>query len=177
MERIGWLGADIGNRVDFEALASLSDSLYSRIASDREFGSRLLPFYDIDPNRIRYLGISLWDDPRVAREPALLGGWYAGPAPEARAQFTARFRQLYGREPPRIASLGYDAAALGAVLAKTGDLGLDRLTDREGFTGFDGLFRLRADGLTDRGLAVIQVQRGNPRVIDPAPEKFVDLTD
>jgi hypothetical protein len=47
MERIGWLGADIGNRVDFEALASLSDSLYNRIASDHEFGSRLQSFYDI----------------------------------------------------------------------------------------------------------------------------------
>jgi hypothetical protein len=47
MERIGWLGADMGNRADFEALASLSESLYRKIASDPEFGPRLLTFYDI----------------------------------------------------------------------------------------------------------------------------------
>ena len=47
MERIGWLGADLGNRVDFESLASLSESLHLKLSSDRQFGPRLLEFYDI----------------------------------------------------------------------------------------------------------------------------------
>jgi ABC-type branched-subunit amino acid transport system substrate-binding protein len=148
-----------------------------------DFGDRLLalapllPFHDLDANRFRYLGVSLWDDPRVGREPALVGGWYAGPAPESREQFALRFREAYGREPPRIAALGYDAAALAAVLAKDGGFAPDRLAQPDGFAGYDGLFRLRADGTNERKLAILQVQRGAPRVIDPAEARFVDATD
>ena len=47
MERIGWLTPDAANRVDFESLSSLSDALYRRIAADRIYGPRLLPYYDI----------------------------------------------------------------------------------------------------------------------------------
>jgi hypothetical protein len=147
-----------------------------------DFGDRLLavapllPFFDLDANRFRYLGISLWDDPRVEREPALVGGWYAGPPPEARDQFMRRFRAAYGREAPRIATLGYDATALAAVLTKAGGVTIEGLTQPDGFAGFDGLFRLRPDGTNERRLAVIQVQRGGPRVIDPAPERFEELT-
>lgn len=47
MERIGWITADESNRVDFESLASLSDTLYQRIAADTTYGPLLLPYYDI----------------------------------------------------------------------------------------------------------------------------------
>lgn len=47
MERIGWTSPEAGNRVDFESLASLSDALYRRIASDTRYGPRLLPYHDI----------------------------------------------------------------------------------------------------------------------------------
>jgi len=47
------------------------------------------------------------------------------------------------------------------------------LTDPNGFTGIDGIFRLNADGTTDRGLAVLAVEAGGTfRVIDPAPKTF-----
>ena len=47
MERIGWLEADAVNRIDFESLASISNSLYRRIAADPKYGPLLLPDYDI----------------------------------------------------------------------------------------------------------------------------------
>jgi len=47
MERIGWLDAEIGNRADFESLATLSESLYQKLAADAEFGPRLITYYDI----------------------------------------------------------------------------------------------------------------------------------
>jgi hypothetical protein len=139
----------------------------------------LLPFYDLDPNRFRYLGITAWSDPRVAREPALIGGWYAGPAPETpeRVRFVRVAREAYGRDMPPIAALGYDAVALAAALARRGDVGVAALTHPDGFLGVDGLFRLREDGTNDRRLAIMQVQRGTPRVLEPAAERFVDLTE
>ena len=43
------------------------------------------------------------------------------------------------------------------------------LTDPNGFSGVDGIFRFRDDGSTDRGLAVLQVSATGFTVVDPAP--------
>jgi hypothetical protein len=47
-----------------------------------------------------------------------------------------------------------------------------QLTRPSGFSGVDGLFRLLSDGTSERGLAILEVQPGGPRVIDPAPSAF-----
>ncbi|MCH7550817.1 MAG: penicillin-binding protein activator, partial [Proteobacteria bacterium] len=81
----------------------------------------LLPFYDIDPKKVRMLGTGQWDVPGIGAEPALIGGWFAAPSPTARADFVAAYRDTYGAAPPRLATLAYDAAALAAVLARGKD--------------------------------------------------------
>ena len=48
------------------------------------------------------------------------------------------------------------------------------LIDAQGFTGATGLFRLRPDGLTEHGLAVLEVSGGTTRTLDPAPVQFRD---
>jgi branched-chain amino acid transport system substrate-binding protein len=134
----------------------------------------LLPYYDIDPEKVKFLGTGLWDDPTIATEPELDGGWYAAPPPNLRSDFEQRFQTLYNHPPPRLATLGYDATALAAVLArgKEPDFSPAALTNPNGFTGLDGVFRLRADGFVDRGLAVIEVRRSGNIVVDPAPASF-----
>ena len=47
------------------------------------------------------------------------------------------------------------------------------LTNTSGFSGADGVFRFRADGTNERGLAVMQIDNGAARVISPAPKSFV----
>jgi branched-chain amino acid transport system substrate-binding protein len=136
----------------------------------------LLPYYDIDPAQVRFLGVAAWDDPRFAREPALLGAWFAAPQPESRADFMRRFRAAYGRDAPRVAAVAYDAVALAAVLAQAGgDFSARAITSPNGFDGVDGLFRLLPDGTIERGLAVLEIQRTGVRVISPAPKSFDEL--
>ena len=135
----------------------------------------LLPFYDVDPAEIRFLGTGLWDEPMLGREPALVGGWFAGPPPEAAAAFAKRFEKLHGYTPPRIASLAYDATALAAVLmqgAAGPDFSETALTQPSGFAGSDGIFRFRNDGIAERGLAVIEIRPQGLQVIDKAPDAF-----
>lgn len=137
----------------------------------------LLPFFDIDPRAVRFLGTGLWDDPSLSNEPALVGGWYAGPAPEGFAEFARRFEQGFGRRPPRLASLAYDATALVGILARRTDTPTPfdetGLSNPDGFAGYDGIFRFQTTGLVQRGLAVLEIQRrGGGRVIDPAPASF-----
>ena len=140
----------------------------------------LLAYYDIDPGKVRFIGTGLWDDPLLGREPALVGGWYAAPSPDFRAAFVERYRQVYGGVPPRLATLGYDSTALAAVLAQGPDgpeFDAEALTAPNGFTGLDGIFRFRPDGLVERGLAVLEVHRDRPRVVLPAPESFATFTN
>jgi ABC-type branched-subunit amino acid transport system substrate-binding protein len=135
----------------------------------------LLPAFQIDPVQVRLLGTGLWDDPTLGTEPALAGGWYAAPDPTARRDFEQRFESTYGHRPPRLATLAYDAAALAAVLARSGGPApYDplALTNPNGFAGVDGIFRLRPDGLAERGLAVMQITPTGNRVVDPAPTSF-----
>ncbi|HET7594341.1 MAG TPA: penicillin-binding protein activator [Stellaceae bacterium] len=138
----------------------------------------LLPYYDVDPEKVHFLGTGLWDEPGLGTEPALTGGWYAAPPPGARADFDQRFREVYRRPPPRLATLAYDATALAAVLARNSngpDFSPAALTNPSGFAGVDGIFRLRTDGLIQRGLAVLEVHRNGNTVVSPAPTTFQAL--
>jgi len=135
----------------------------------------LLPFYDVDPGRVQLLGTMLWHTPGLGKEPALVGGWYPAPNPEANAVFYARYRDLYGSTPPAIATHGYDAVALAAVLARTrqsAPFASDALAMPSGFSGVDGVFRLLPTGLSERGFAVMAVTREGAEPIAPAPATF-----
>lgn len=136
----------------------------------------LLPYYNVDINQIRLLGISAWNNPRLAREPALRGGWFAAPDPAITKAFGDRFSAAFGHAPPRLASLSYDATLLAAKLAQ-GSRRRERFDERaiadpNGYFGADGLFRLKADGSVERGLAILEIQPGGIQVIDPAPKSF-----
>lgn len=135
----------------------------------------LLPFYDIDPKKVRMLGTGQWDAPGLSAEPALLGGWHAGPPPKARADFVAGYKKIYGATPHRLATLAYDATALASVLSKSPggpDFSAAAMAVESGFWGRDGIFRFLPDGSVERGLAVLRVAPGGPKIISRAPESF-----
>ena len=128
--------------------------------------------------QVRLLGSGLWDDPSIAGESALDGGWYAASPPEPRQEFESRFQATYGHPAPRLASLAFDAAALAAVLGKSGGSGpisQEAILNPSGFTGVDGLFRFTPQGVVQRGLAVIEVGPQGTTVVSPAPPSFQDL--
>ena len=160
-------GLDTMGEVEFDAVLIPEDGARLRNVA------ALLPFYDVDMRRVRALGTMLWDDPRLGEEPALVGGWYPAPSPGGRGEFLDAYAKAFGARPPSIASLAYDATALAAVLARQqGDFGAAALTSPNGFAGVDGIFRLLPDGTSERGLAVMEVRRGGPAVVSPAPDTF-----
>jgi ABC-type branched-subunit amino acid transport system substrate-binding protein len=136
----------------------------------------LLPYYDIDNKNVKYLGTGLWDDPSLWSEPSLQGGWFAAPTPEVRGIFNQLFESNFGYQPPRLASLAYDAVTLAAALSVDGRAGqrftAQRIVDPSGFTGIDGLFRFLPTGGAERGLAILEVRKGGVKVVGPAPTSF-----
>lgn len=128
----------------------------------------------VNTRRIQFVGTGLWDDPRIFADPALAGGWYAAPDSSGFTAFAGRYKQRYGQDPVRTATLSYDATALVAALVKTqgGRITNEILTNSSGFAGLDGIFRFRADGTNERGLAVMRVTPSGGQVISPAPKSF-----
>ncbi len=141
----------------------------------------LLSFYDVDPPAVRILGLRNWDEmPNPGAEPALVGAWFAAPTPVVRDQFVARYRKAFQTRPARLASLAYDATALAAILAQGAegsDFSQEALTNPNGFIGVDGLFRLNPDGIAERVLAVIEVQRKGLKVLKEPAKTFQSLTN
>ncbi|MBV9586510.1 MAG: penicillin-binding protein activator [Alphaproteobacteria bacterium] len=163
-------GAPVGSSFDALLLPEGGEQL-------KQIARRLKQAGIAEP-QVRLLGSGLWDDPTVSSEPALIGGRFAASPPEQRREFESRFQATYGHPPPRLASLAFDAAALAAVLAKTGGpapFSHDAILNPSGFSGVDGLFRFTPNGLVQRGLAVLEVQPQGPVVVSPAPRDFRDF--
>ena len=152
------------------------DAVILAEGKDRIFSiAPLFPYYDVDTRDIKLLGTGLWDEAGTHREPALSGAWYAAPPLKEKQEFDVRYAAAFGNEPPRLASLAYDATALAAVLSRKGGANpftLSKLTNRNGFEGTDGIFRLLPNGRVERGLAVLSLQPRGPVIIDGAPASF-----
>lgn len=136
----------------------------------------LLPFFEIDPVEVKFLGTGLWYDPTLAGEPTLEGAWFAGPDPEKVEGFMTRFQSLYGYRPLRIATLSFDAVSLVASLSRI-EIRRARFSDRtlrnaNGFSGIDGIFRFQADGTTERGFAILEIRKDGFHIVSPPPDHF-----
>ena len=129
----------------------------------------------IDGKKVQLLGTGLWNDARVLKIAALQGAWFAAPDNAGFNNFAGRYREKYSADPTRIATLAYDAVSLAAALSR--QQGSQRfaenvLQNASGFNGADGVFRFRADGQNERGLAVLGVNNGSTTVLNPAPRNF-----
>jgi hypothetical protein len=134
-----------------------------------------MPYFEIDTKKIKLIGSGLWDYANVGREKPLVGGWFPAPDPKGWRAFTQRYVKTYQTTPPRLASLAYDAVGIAIALSpdKPGKrYTAQQLTRARGFAGVDGLFRLLSDGTSERGLAILEVQKFGARVVRPAPLTF-----
>jgi ABC-type branched-subunit amino acid transport system substrate-binding protein len=133
----------------------------------------------IDSKSAQFIGTGVWDVPNIGADAAARGAWYAAPDPARRADFERRFLATYGRPPNRLATLAYDAVALAGNLARLkpgGDFSAEAITNPNGWSGVDGVFRFLPDGRSERALAVIEVQSNRGMVVSPAPSTFARPT-
>ncbi len=125
---------------------------------------------------IKFLGSGGWDSPNLGRNQALIGSWYPAPDPRGWQAFSEKFSRSFGAAPPRIAALAYDATMVAIRLATQHPRGArynaQTITRATGFDGVDGPFRLNSDGTSTHSLAVLEVQRHQAVVIEPAAPGF-----
>ncbi|AWN34341.1 penicillin-binding protein activator [Methylobacterium radiodurans] len=124
------------------------------------------------PGRVRPVGTAVWNEPRLFALPALQGGRFAAPDTAGFTGFAGRYQARFGTNPPRVASLAYDAVSLAAALTRrygSQRFAEETLTTGAGFAGTDGTFRLLPDGLSERSLAVYEIRNNAVTVVSPAP--------
>lgn len=143
-----------------------------------EGGARLLEItnilagFGLNANDVRLLGSGQWDDADIYKQRRMLGGWFASADPEQRALFTAHYKEVYGYEPVRIASIAYDAVALtGFLAASSGNrFSTSAIINERGFAGVDGVFRFNPGRISERSLAVMEIIPNGLEVVEPAPK-------
>ncbi len=162
-----------------QKIAALHDQIDSLFIAEQADAmqplAQALAAAGIDGRKVQILGTGLWNDARVLKLPALEGAWFSAPENGGFNAFAARYRARYQYDPPRIATLAFDAVSLAAALAHT--QGSQRysaavLSNKSGFNGADGVFRFNLDGTNERGLAVLQINNGAAAPVSPAPHSF-----
>lgn len=138
--------------------------------------AQLLPENGIDPQEIKFMGLTRWDIPtQTLSLSGLQGGWFALPDPALSGAFRDRYTGAFGRAPHPLAGLAYDGVAAIGALIKSGRgdaLSKANLTQASGFAGVNGVFRLLPDGTNERAMAVVEIENKQVKVIDPAPRSF-----
>jgi len=176
----------LGAMVYYDANATEFSSVVGKLAAAGPFDAVVIPeggfrlramvqlfsFYKIDTGKVKLLGSALWDDPGLAQEPTLAGAWFAAPPKDGWTNFAQQYKTVFGEDPPRRASLAYDAMTIASALGKTGDFSDQALTQPNGFTGIDGPLRFRPDGVVERNLAIIEIQPSGMVVKDPPATTF-----
>jgi len=135
----------------------------------------MMPYYNIEPDQVKFLGTGLWDDTALGEEGAIQNAWFAAPNPEKQTNFNQRFETIYNYKPVRLTSLAYDSVALIALLTKThSDYPFSKaaLMQTQGFNGVNGLFRLKNDGIVERELPILAVTKTGSKIVAPAKTNF-----
>ncbi|WP_116598361.1 penicillin-binding protein activator [Primorskyibacter marinus] len=137
---------------------------------------QLLPEAGVATASTQYLGLSRWDVPaQTLQLRGAQGGWFALPNQQTVSAFEGRYASAFGSAPHQLGGLAYDGiAAIGALASRGKNNALTRgaLTQSAGFQGTSGVFRLKADGTNERGLAVATVRNNQLVILDPAPRSF-----
>ena len=128
----------------------------------------LLPYYDIDPNVVRFVGTGAWDDEIFYDEPSLSGSIYPGIELKKRLKLNEDYQNLYEERLLRISTLPYDLVGLLDYLINnnyTTSALYETLQDRKiRFAGVDGNFYF-SNNRIERDLQVLQIKDGKASVI------------
>lgn len=148
-----------------------------------EYGPRLksatsmFGYYDVFSPKVKFLGISVWENTDLSKETTMLGSWYTTMSRTHSLYFANKYSSLFGERPSSLYSLAYDAVALSAALSKQpgGDLN-SIITNPDGYIGINGAFRLFPNGTNEHSLDILEVRAEGDEVIEKSQGKFLTST-
>jgi hypothetical protein len=128
----------------------------------------LLPYYDIDPNIVRFVGTGAWDDSVFYDEPSLDGAIYPGIEYKFRKKLVEDYYELYEDKLLRTSTLPYDLVGLlDFVINNNYTLPLFyNLLNKSNvkFSGVDGSFYFLKN-VIERDLGILKIKNGKVKKI------------
>ena len=154
--------------IKLEKFQTTKDLDFTHVIID-DYGLRLLqvapllPYYDIDPNLIMFVGTGAWDDKVFYDEPSLSGAIYPGIEAIKRRQLADDFYNLYNEKIQRISTLPYDLVGLLSFIInkKYTIKELYKLLNESNikFSGIDGSFYF-LNNIIERDLDILKIKDG-----------------
>ncbi len=129
----------------------------------------LLPYYDIDPNIVQFMGTGVIDDKTFFYEPSLQGAIFPGIPETRRINLINNYMEIYEEDFLRISTLPYDLMGLINFIYtkeyKFGDV-IELLNNpNKKFDGIDGNFYFK-NNMIERNLDILKISNGNSFVIN-----------
>mgnify|MGYP001231745411 CR=1 FL=1 len=124
----------------------------------------LLPYYDIDPNIVQFMGTGVIDDKNFFLEPSLQGAIFPGVELKNRSHLIEQYAKIYDENFIRISTLPYDLIGLLNFVYQN-QLSLGEMFDlldnsNVKFDGIDGNFYFK-NNMIERDLEILKISNGN----------------
>jgi hypothetical protein len=128
----------------------------------------LLPFYDIDPQKIQFVGTGVWDNEVFFSEPSLQGSIFPGVPQSERKQYFDDYYLKYREQPTRTITIPYDLIGILEYIINN-KLNLKEthqlLNDKSiSFDGIDGKFSFEKN-IISRKLNVLKILKGKANLV------------
>ena len=129
----------------------------------------LLPFYDIDPNVVQFVGTGVWDNEIFFNERSLQKSIFPGVNKSKRKDYFDDYYMYYNHKPMRTITMPYDLVGIIAYIInnnyKTEDV-FTLLNDQSNnFDGIDGRFSFNKNIIT-RKLNILKILEGKAVLIE-----------
>ena len=119
----------------------------------------ILPYYDVDPKKVLYIGNSLWSHNIALKEPALEKAIFPNVNQIKYGNFLTDYQNNFVSKPHKVSSLAYDLIGLISSLQKNNqEISISNITNKNGFIGSNGLFRFNENGDIERSLSIFQIK-------------------
>jgi len=129
----------------------------------------LLPYYDIDPNIVQFMGTGVIDDKTFFYEPSLQGAIFPGVPEERRINLANNYKAIYDDQFLRVSTLAYDLIGLINFIYNK-EYNFDEVikllnNPNKKFDGIDGNFYFK-NNMIERDLDILRINNGNSFVIN-----------
>tara|TARA_X000000950_G_scaffold111514_1_gene140494 strand:+ start:25 stop:1311 length:1287 start_codon:yes stop_codon:yes gene_type:complete len=150
---------DTLGEVDFEAVIIIARSFSELI----NFVS-ILPYYDVDPKKVKFIGNSIWGRELILKEPSMKNSYFSSLDLNARKKFKEEYKKIYKNSPHSLAALAYDLVGLISSLSiEHGKITGEILHSDSGYIGINGWFRFDESGKVERRPLIFHI--GNDKFV------------
>ena len=152
---------DTYGELDFEAILLLTQNF-----NELSNLSSILPYYDVDPKKIQYMGNSLWSKDQALKEPGLENGYFTARNIDSRKIFENTYAQIFKDKPHSLATYTYDLIGLiSKIQSINNNFEIQLLYSDKGFIGTDGWFRIHENGKVSRKPNIYKINNQKFKII------------